>query len=407
MITTRGILFLLAWLAALVGTRGSGTDRVSSNRTQASRWGANATTAAFSEQGIRALGHHKHAGNPGDRRIISLAAAKRHREIVDAGTCLLDAKSKSTVHCFPSLICIGAMKAGTFELKSWCDEHEMFLSAKKEVHFFGFGRSEKEWMEYVFDPLTVNEWTMSLKDAKAGTITMEKTPYYISSAEAALEMRSLLPSVKLVAMLREPAARAYSSFYHHCSRNHRLLEYKNTVVFNAECSRPEMCCCGPLDNPPLGNAKEAECTPETFHQYLLTTVSDPHNPGLGTVLRKGLYAQQLKMYIDLFSKEQVYVIDTAVFTKYPQDVMAQFFAWLGLPPHDFKDAYKNELGYWVASKKALSKSLKKLDKHGEEKKRYTYRPMLNESKEWLSAFHEKPNEDLAALFPEMTFSWMD
>ena len=76
----------------------------------------------------------------------------------------------------------------------------------------------------MFDPLTVNEWTMSLKDAKAGTITMEKTPYYISSAEAALEMRSLLPSVKLVAMLREPAARAYSSFYHHCSRNHRLLE---------------------------------------------------------------------------------------------------------------------------------------------------------------------------------------
>eukprot|EP00618_Florenciella_parvula_P039113 CAMPEP_0119476852 /NCGR_PEP_ID=MMETSP1344-20130328/7220_1 /TAXON_ID=236787 /ORGANISM="Florenciella parvula, Strain CCMP2471" /LENGTH=133 /DNA_ID=CAMNT_0007510717 /DNA_START=1 /DNA_END=400 /DNA_ORIENTATION=+ len=72
--------------------------------------------------------------------------------------------------------------------------------------------------------------------------------------------------------------------------------------------------------------------------------------------------------------------------------MAQFFAWLGLPPHDFKDAYKNELGYWVSSKKALSKSLKKLDKYGEAKKRYTYRPMLNESKEWLGAFHKKPNE---------------
>lgn len=53
---------------------------------------------------------------------------------------------------------------------------------------------------------------------------MEKTPYYISSMEAAQEMRSLLPSVKLVAMLREPAARAYSSFFHHCKRNHRILE---------------------------------------------------------------------------------------------------------------------------------------------------------------------------------------
>ena len=37
------------------------------------------------------------------------------------------------MHCFPSLICIGAMKAGTFELKSWLDEHPMVQSATKEV----------------------------------------------------------------------------------------------------------------------------------------------------------------------------------------------------------------------------------------------------------------------------------
>ena len=85
-------------------------------------------------------------------------------------------------------------------------------------------------MEYVFDPLTVKEWTMPLKSAKEGTLTFEKSPFYLSSMVAAQEMSSLLPSVRLVAMLREPGARAYSSFYHHCQRNKRLIEVSMRVT---------------------------------------------------------------------------------------------------------------------------------------------------------------------------------
>lgn len=73
---------LVLWLTVLVGTSGTGTD--SSNRTQvfALRWKANTNnTVAFSEHGMRALWHrHKHQQT--DRHIISLAAAKRHKEIV-------------------------------------------------------------------------------------------------------------------------------------------------------------------------------------------------------------------------------------------------------------------------------------------------------------------------------------
>lgn len=53
-------------------------------------------------------------------------------------------------------------------------------------------------------------------------------------------MHSLLPSVRLVTLLRDPVARAYSSFYHHCDRNSRMLEHKGRVVFNGDCHAVEV-----------------------------------------------------------------------------------------------------------------------------------------------------------------------
>jgi hypothetical protein len=86
-----------------------------------------------------------------------------------------------------------------------------------------------------------------------GTVTFEKTPYYLASTVAALEMHSLLPSLRVVALLRDPVARAYSSFYHHCSRNQRLVvDGKGRVVFNGDCATVEHCCCAPHDIKPKG-----------------------------------------------------------------------------------------------------------------------------------------------------------
>ena len=135
-------------------------------------------------------------------------------------------------------------------------------------------------------------------------MTFEKTPYYLASTVAAMEMHAWLPSLRVVALLRDPKARAYSSFYHHCDRNSRLVsikrkgqsfepfwwaraggalisacgaqplsrqvcadpllllshttggrapkveDSKGRVVFNGDCARVEHCCCSPHDAKP-------------------------------------------------------------------------------------------------------------------------------------------------------------
>jgi hypothetical protein len=182
-----------------------------------------------------------------------------------------------------------------------------------------------------------------------GAVTFEKTPYYLASTVAAVEMHAWLPSLKVVALLRDPSARAYSSFYHHCDRNGRLVLRPDDkspgmgkapsgdgssgsgsrVVFNQDCGRVEHCCCGPYDlAPPHGGSqaqrqrvasrggvvggavagalsraglaaslgpasadpskglKRATCDAASFERYLASTVMDPASPMLGTVLRK-------------------------------------------------------------------------------------------------------------------------
>ena len=96
-----------------------------------------------------------------------------------------------------------------------------------------------------------------------GTVTFEKTPYYLASPVAALEMHRLLgPRLRLVTLLRDPVARAYSSFYHHCDRNRRIVVVREDklqaglqagnsgegkVVFNADCALVSQYSCATLD----------------------------------------------------------------------------------------------------------------------------------------------------------------
>ena len=78
----RGMALLVAW--ALLA-RGSGSS-LGSNRTQAPAMQRGANSTRLGGRESRQLGHHHHVHVNSDaepsRRIISLAAAKRHKEIV-------------------------------------------------------------------------------------------------------------------------------------------------------------------------------------------------------------------------------------------------------------------------------------------------------------------------------------
>lgn len=114
----------------------------------------------------------------------------------------------------PDFICIGTYKSATTWLFDCLSAHPgVFLPDMKEIHFFNvrFGRdmyAEKgvDWYASLFEPAPPS--------AALGDIT----PGYLGSPVAAARVAQTVPGVRLFALLRNPAERAWS---HYCYREGR------------------------------------------------------------------------------------------------------------------------------------------------------------------------------------------
>lgn len=124
----------------------------------------------------------------------------------------------------PNFLVIGAAKSGTTALYSYLKQHpDVYMSSLKEPRFFAF---EGETLSFRgpkghgarFNKETITDlksYQALFDDVKNEKAIGEASPAYLSSAEKASErIHHYLPNTKLIAILRQPAERAYSSFLH-------------------------------------------------------------------------------------------------------------------------------------------------------------------------------------------------
>jgi hypothetical protein len=106
----------------------------------------------------------------------------------------------------PNYLIIGAAKSGTTSLARYLQAHpDCFMHPLKEVNFFDFPQVWKKgvgWYKSEF--------------ARAGRrhAVGEASPGYMSSPRAMPRIRKIIPDAKLIAILRNPADRAYSHYWH-------------------------------------------------------------------------------------------------------------------------------------------------------------------------------------------------
>ena len=121
----------------------------------------------------------------------------------------------------PDFLIIGAPKAGSTALHAALARHpELYLSAVKEPKFFmcdgppcaqqgpGDAHSVREWI------WERDRYEALFASAPAGALKGESTPFYLWDRNAHRRMSTLIPHVKLVAVLRDPVDRAYSNWTH-------------------------------------------------------------------------------------------------------------------------------------------------------------------------------------------------
>jgi hypothetical protein len=185
----------------------------------------------------------------------------------------------------PTFLIIGAAKAGTTSLWKYCDEHpQVFMSRVKECNFFSFGDPEIETPGRPprFAVRTLDEYRHLFDDVRDEVAIGEASPEYLRSPQAPGRIEALLPGVKIVASLREPASRAYSGY--------------------------------------LMNVRQGREAPNLDGAF---------QPG-STRLTGGMYFAPLKRYYDLFGRDRIHVCLFDDLVRSPAGVMAALFRFLGV-----------------------------------------------------------------------------
>jgi hypothetical protein len=122
----------------------------------------------------------------------------------------------------PDFLVIGAAKSGTTSLAKWLDARpEVHVPPRKELHFF----DGREWER------GVDWYRAQFAGAGAGVTRVgEATPSYLGRPVALERIAATVPDARLIALLREPAERAWSHFAYSRDIGHPTTPFEDMVA---------------------------------------------------------------------------------------------------------------------------------------------------------------------------------
>jgi hypothetical protein len=208
-----------------------------------------------------------------------------------------------TTRRMPNFLIIGTAKASTTSLYHYLKQHpDVFMPSKKEMHFFSSLPSDAG--TYVADPprspadphrhiLTLSEYQRFFDGVRHERAIGEASPTYIYYTASAQHIREAIPDAKIVAVLRNPADRAFSAWMH------LVRDGVEDLAFEAALEQES-------DRIRQGIA--------SFYHYKAW----------------GYYYPQLKRYFDLFDPSQIRVYLQEDVDRRADEVVKDLFQFLGV-----------------------------------------------------------------------------
>lgn len=195
---------------------------------------------------------------------------------------------------------IGAQKAGTTSLYAYLTQAPDVRSASvKEVHYFDHNLSRGEaWYRSHF-PLG--------RMHSRNWLTGESSPYYLLHPRVPDRVRTTIPDVRLVAVLRHPTTRAYSHFQHARARGQEPLEDFEQALL-AESGRTD-----------------------DAWERLVRDGGRERAVEYFSYVRRSLYAPQLRRWLDVFPAESLLVLLAEELFADPGATLSRVRTHLGLP----------------------------------------------------------------------------
>ena len=210
----------------------------------------------------------------------------------------------------PTFIVFGASRSGTTALYTYLKQHpDIFMSPSKEPNFFAFEGETPNYQgpgaDYVNNSVTtLGEYQALFAGAGNQPARGEASPLYLYYEQAPRRMRTHLPDVRLVAILRNPIEQAFSHFLY---AKRQMLE-------------------------PVGDFTTA-----------LSLEQQRYDDGWQPIFhysRFPRYFEQVSRYYDCFAADQIKLFLYEDFAEHPRDVLADVFRFIGVD-----DQFVPDLGY--------------------------------------------------------------
>lgn len=199
----------------------------------------------------------------------------------------------------PNFLIIGAAKAGTSALYSFLGQHpQVFMSANKEPRYFSFAGATLDPAHPIHATTVtrLEDYVKLFEESGDAVAIGEASPSYLFNPAAPPRIKEMIPNVKLLAILRNPADRAFSHFMHFVK-----LGWETTY---------------------------------DFRQALNAVEGLDHN---GWFPRKdylsfGFYGEQLARYYERFDRTQIKVLIYEEFRAAPEPALKEIFGFLNVDP---------------------------------------------------------------------------
>jgi len=254
------------------------------------------------------------------------------------------------IRSLPDFIIIGTARSGSTSLYYNICQHPCVLSAAyDELGYFDSNfHLGLNWYRSLF-PTLFSKWIV--KQKKQFAITGEDTPFYIWNPLVAKRILKILPKIKLIVVLRNPVDRAYSNYHLGIRAGSENLSFEDAIQIELK--------------------KLNEINDEFEHNVEKYTIPRSY-------IAKGFYANQLKIWLELFNSEQLIIISTEDLESNPQGTLDKIYDFLKIP--------KNH--------KLIP----------EKQKKASYPKMKNETREFLINLYKKNNAELFSMIGQK-FDW--
>lgn len=221
----------------------------------------------------------------------------------------------------PDFLIVGAQKSGTTSLHFYLAQHPHLLGSRpKEIRYFhkdeNFKKGRK-WYHNSFKNI----------DGKREFLCFESTPENLYIPNAAQRIKKEYPGIKIIILLRDPVERAYSAWNMYREFVEKNINQQLLTNFIRKSDSAII--------HELFNASEFPDF-DTFIEKELNGIKTEQDFIEPSILRRGLYYSQVKMYYELFGKENVLVIGFKDFISNKVSVLNRILQFLNLPESEWK-----------------------------------------------------------------------